>query len=501
MISDKFNISIALFFGAFLAIGLYCISYTGISWDEPAMREYGLVLYDYVNGIDDELLNHHERYHGPFFELVLIYLENGMNLTETADIYHMRHVTTFLVCTLGLWFFYLLSVEFFKNRWLAFLSLILVATPPRIFSNLLYNSKDTVFMALFIMSIWALLKAYEKRSRNWMFFQAFLVAIAITVRILGVLIPAISMFVLIFMPVVFSKKVKIGIQYSFVLLTCVIAFWPVLWPSPFEQLIASFEHMRQFPWDDFSLFEETFATPTDMPWYYLPKWVLMTSPLLQVLLMLLGPVVWLGFRKNSPFKWAILIWAVAPLVAIIGLDATVYDTWRHIYFIYPAWIIMGVGVVHAAKEHVKMPLLRKAGVALICLAIGTNLIWSAVNHRNLQCYFNPLFKTNASLNYDYDFWGLSYLEGLEWIMEQNPSGYVKLSVANAPGFYNCQMLPQSDQKRIEFVSRDSADYFLSNFRFPVHFEPYQKGEYPYQNLVFEVKVDGNRALGVYQPNK
>lgn len=498
---NRFNIGLMLIFIGFLVVGLYSISITGISWDEPAMREYGLVLHDYVMGVDDELLTHHERYHGPFFELFLIHLENFFDLSQTREIYHMRHVATFLVCMLGMWFFYLLCRELFNNRWLALLAFVLLATSPRIFSNLLYNSKDTVFMAVFIISIWALLKAYEKKSRNWMLFQAVLVAIGITIRILGVLLPAISLFVLLFMPIAFGKKIKIGIQYGFVVLACVIAFWPVLWPSPFEQLIASFEHMRQFPWDDLSLFEGNFAIPTDMPWYYLPKWVLMTTPLLQALLMLLGPLVWIGSRKNDAFKWAIFIWAVAPLVAIIGLEATVYDTWRHIYFIYPAWIIMGVEVVRFSYQNLKLSMVRKAGIAILSLAIGANLYWSASNYRNMQCYFNPLFRTEAALNYEYDFWGLSYLESLEWVMEQNPSGPVKLSVANAPGFYNHQMLSNSDQARIQFVSRDSADYFLSNFRFPVHFEPYQNGEFPYQNLVYEVAVDGNRALGVYQPNK
>lgn len=498
---NRFHICLAAFFVAFLAAGIFCISHTGISWDEPAMREYGRVLHAYISGESTELLTHHERFHGPFFELVLIEIENALDLTETREIYNMRHIVTFLANVLGLFFFFLLGKRLLKNQWLSLLAVVLLASSPRIFSNLIYNSKDTVFMMAFIASIWSLHVGYEKRSTKWMLLHGVLVAIAITVRILGILLPAISMFALLFMPAAFSKKAKMGGVYLFTVVAFVITFWPVLWPSPFPQLKAAFEFMSQFPWDDFSLFEGQFLTPKQMPWYYLPKWIIMTTPLLQVVLGLIGPLAWIIYRKNSTFKWVVAIWAIAPLLAIIVLSATVYDTWRHVYFIYPAWIIMGVEGLRQVYNRIQNPSIRKTGIALLVLIIGSNLAWSTVNHRNLQCYFNPLFRTDAALNYEYDFWGLAYLESLQWIVAENPEGTIHLSVANAPGYYNHLMLDKKDIDRIEFVSRDSADYFLSNFRFPPDFELYRAEKHPYQNLVFEVNVDGNRALGVYQPNR
>lgn len=44
-------------------------------------------------------------------------------------------------------------------------------------------------------------------------------------------------------------------------------------------------------------------------------------------------------------KWDVIValWVVVPLVLVAASSATVYDSWWHLYFIYPGIVFFAVG--------------------------------------------------------------------------------------------------------------------------------------------------------------
>src|SRR5688572_10235502 len=80
----------------FVLIGLFSYQNYGVSTDEIGQTDIGTVSYKYVFENDTTLNSFVERDHGVGFELPLIMIEKGLNLTEYRDIFLCRHIVSHL---------------------------------------------------------------------------------------------------------------------------------------------------------------------------------------------------------------------------------------------------------------------------------------------------------------------------------------------------------------------------------------------------------------------
>lgn len=103
----RHHIAFFILFIGLLLTGISVYKDYGISWDEEMQREdNGIVNYNYIHsGNYESLINGNEKYHGPAFEIALIYIEKILDLKRTRNIYLMRHFVTFLVFILSIFFF------------------------------------------------------------------------------------------------------------------------------------------------------------------------------------------------------------------------------------------------------------------------------------------------------------------------------------------------------------------------------------------------------------
>ncbi|MCH8319210.1 MAG: hypothetical protein IIA88_12080 [Bacteroidetes bacterium] len=119
-----------------------------------------------------------------------------------------------------------------------------------------------------------------------------------------------------------------------------------------------------------------------------------------------------------------------------------------------------------------------------------------ISHPYQHLYFNRLAGPDlkhVKNNFELDYWGLSYREGLEYILANNKREYIKIEAANFPGIGNKLILPSQDRKRIIYVnSENNPDYFISNYRF--HPEAYTG----FGDEYFSVKLEGANILVVYK---
>ena len=64
-----------------------------------------------------------------------------------------------------------------------------------------------------------------------------------------------------------------------------------------------------------------------------------------------------------------------------------------------------------------------------------------------------------------DYWGLSYRELLESLLEADARHTIRLHTMNEPGYYNSLILPVTERERLVYVEgREEADYYITNFR-------------------------------------
>src|SRR6185503_8756836 len=128
-----------------IVIGLCTYQYYCISWDEPIQRGIDNVSYNYAFHGDQSLKTYIDRDLGTGFELPLIFIEKTLKLTDSRDIYLMRHLVTHLLFLVSVFCGYILSLRLFKNQAIAILGFILLAFTPRIYAHSFFNTKDIPF--------------------------------------------------------------------------------------------------------------------------------------------------------------------------------------------------------------------------------------------------------------------------------------------------------------------------------------------------------------------
>jgi len=67
-------------------------------------------------------------------------------------------------------------------------------------------------------------------------------------------------------------------------------------------------------------------------------------------------------------------------------------------------------------------------------------------------------------HYEQDYWGVSYKQIFEYILAKDPSDSIKINVNNN-AIYSKQIIKQKDRNRLNFVSFEEADYFVTNYRY------------------------------------
>ena len=135
---------------------------------------------------------------------------------------------------------------------------------------------------------------------------------------------------------------------------------------------------------------------------------------------------------------------------------------------------------------------------LLLVSVIEPLSFMVQNHPLEMVYFNQLItmrKLRLRQYIEMEYWGLSYRQGLEYVLSVNPAKQIRIAVANSPGKANTMLLSPADRERLIFVEDpEQADYFLTNYR-------YHPEDYGYPNEVFSIKIRNDTIFSVFQMDK
>lgn len=496
----------AAFFAFMLVIGIFLFDDYGISWDEPVQRELGNANWSYVLHGDDSLFNLINKYHGPFIEMIESVPEKIFQLQDKQTIFLSRHLLNYIIFWIGPVFLFLLGKEVFRNRWYALLAVMILYLTPRIFAQSFYNSKDIPLLSFFIISNYFLIRFLNRPSYVLAAVFAIVSGMLFGIRIPGIIIPVFTIlfFVLNLLNRNLSKEsLKYLFTYLFLFILFAVVFYPVSWSNPVGTLQKAFSIMSHFPYDDPQFFMGKLVKPQELPWYYIPVWMGITIPILWQLLFFAGLISLLimiirnakEFWKTS-WQWLLIGgWCFFPWLIVLFLHSPVYDEWRHLFFIYPAFVLIAVAGVRMLLKQLKSIQSKFTRVVLLISYIVLLIIQSfsllkfmITNHPYENVYFNFLAGKNPQLKFDLDYWGLSYRQGLEYLVRHEKEDTIKVCWHNAGGNYNLIWLSNADRERIREVPFDSSEYFLTNFRF--HPEQYVDSAW------HRIRVDGFTILSI-----
>lgn len=505
---------VIIFFVIYLIVGVLIFKDYGLSWDESSVRLIGQVNWDYAVEGNQDLLTFRDRFYGPVFPVFLVAVEKIFNLTDTRMIYLTRHGLTFLIFYLSVIVFYRLCRLRFNSPVLALTGCLLLILHPRIFSHSFFNSKDIVFLSFTIFSIFTLYH-YLKNKNLWsIIWHAVICGLLVDVRILGILMPVLTVIVCTLQFIKGKSRINIFLLHTAVFLAVlsgiVILFQPILWQDPIQQFYLSLQSMSHFDWPYKVLYLGKLIKASDLPWHYAPVWILITTPIFFLILFLFG-IIKLIFKFSSRrfdvsedciIDLTVLFLTILPVVSVILMHSTLYDGWRHLYFIYPSivWIaVIGLKSIwdfidvnkNERDRKIYQKLVISMTIIFLCL-IGMEIAWL---HPFQHLYFNRFAGKNmqeVKRRFDLDYWGLTYFKALEFIADNDHRERIIIFAENYPGELNIQLLPEKDRRRINITDQfNKADYFINNFRT----QNRGAGIYP---EIYSIKLAGEPICAVYQ---
>lgn len=530
LIEKNYKIIVCLFFVAFLLVGVSIYKDYGISWDEGMSRSYGEATFRYIKYENRGLFNHSDKYHGPIFELFLAFIERTFDFPDERSVYLMRHLITFLLFYISVIFFYLLCKKRFESWKIGLLGCLLLILSPRIFAHSFYNPKDIPFLALFIISIYTMIRYLDKRTLKNALFHALACALLIDIRVIGAMVPLFTILIIAGDLLVSKKEEEKGkkdkkalkpiipvvgniLMYAVLTSFFTILFWPTLWRNPIHHFKMALIEMSYYPWDGSVLYLGKELGASEIPWHYIPVWILVSTPVLYSAFFLGGSFILIKLLIKKPKEFYItrrddlvyMTWFFFPVIAIIALRPIIYDEWRQMLFIYPAFLMIALVGVTTLYKYIEAKfkgrnyrIVNSVFIGIIAISLLGTGGFMIANHPFQNVYFNKLAGMNmeaAKANFDMDYWGLSYRQALEYILKNDPDSVITIYAENDPGEGNAEILTLEDKERLVFVEKEEdAEYFISNYRW--HAE-----EYPYENEFFSIKVGGAKIMVVYRINE
>ena len=522
-ITSKFVI---LFFCLLLSIGLLSVRDYGVSSDEHNTRLKGFITLNYLGEKfipeinrkykgDKDIATFEKadriKYYGPVFDAPVALFEVLIGIEDKTNQFLFKHYFVFFIFFISLIFFYKIVQNRFNNNVLAILGVLIIFLSPRIFANSFYNGKDIIFMSFIIFAMYFGLNFFKKPNfKNCLKFSLF-AALAIDIRVLGVIIPAL-IFGIIFLKIILTKvNIKEYLLNSFLILPFlsifITLFWPFLWEAPMNNFLDAFKVMSNYEIEILNFFRGEIISAGAVPWNYIPIWILITTPIFYIIFFFIGLanffINMFFFNKikttdNFYQDLLFLILIFGSIFSVIVLGSTLLNGWRHFYFIYPSFVMITLCGFNYTYKIIKKKSLQNFFIAIIFISFFNIGFWMFNNHPNQYVFFNNFVNKDVEKKYEMDYWGLSYKENFELLLSADKRENIKVWNASANNiFYHLFAINENERSRIQKVEdKDEADYIITNFY--IDKNTYDKNFFNSYELFNEILVDGKSINTIFK---
>jgi len=489
----------SLIYIVFFNVGVSIFTDYGISVDEWDQRVLGFVNLKYIfQIISPESLNilkqiiivpnisdYSENTHGPIFAVLMAFIEYHFKIEDSQSYYLVRHLINYFIFFIGNIYFFLIVKRRFNNFLYGIIGALFLFLSPRIFAESFYNNKDIIFLSFTIINLYYGIKFINKTSFITTLLFSLSTAISVDLRIIGIMLPTIIIFFY-FIKYDLNKNkflLKNILLYLIITPLLIILFWPYLWNDPVINFVNVFKSFSAYHWDGYVYYLGKYIDAKFLPWHYIFVWMGLTIPLFYIFLFIFGFLInsllikkrlfkikntlsqdniWKGDDELEDLIYYLLL--ILPVFLVIILKSTIYDGWRHLYFIYPSFLLLSLkGLFFINNRFFKK---RKFLANIFVTVFLIQIVFDMIKiHPHQNVYFNEFASANIKKSLERDYWGLSNKQAFEYILNNDKNEIIKIGSAGPISLENSKkILNVHDRERILITDNLNADYIINNYR-------------------------------------
>ena len=424
---------------AFAILVLLTFTDYGVTWDEDVHNWYGVFALDYYLSFfaDQRALHWLNLYnYGAAFDMVAA----ALNRFSPLGVYETRHLLNGIFGIFGLMGCRKLGRALGGPR-TGFLALLFLLLTPNYYGQMFNNPKDIPFA---VGGIWALyymvriLPALPRPPLRLLVKLGLAIGLALGVRVGGLLFfcyfalllglaalwqASIERRVSAAVTAGWTSLWRVLLPVTAVSFAVMLVFWPWAQQAPIRnslRALAFFSH-DSFPF--YTLFDGRFVPASDLPWEYLPTYILLALPeLVLTLLIAAAPVVlWKLLRRSSlpSLERSLGLFLVAfailfPVVYAIAIKAVLFDGMRHFIFVLPPIAVAAALVADRALTNLSALPYRIPVYAALVLYGLAHIGTMAMLHPDQYVYYNGFVGgvEGAQRKFKLDYWANSYAEAV-----------------------------------------------------------------------------------------
>jgi glycosyltransferase involved in cell wall biosynthesis/Tfp pilus assembly protein PilF len=427
-----------------LVIAMPAMSFQyAITGDEHWHYDYGNSIYNYFFHGDTEAQTATSgiQYYGGIFDFITA---STYNIFHIWSHYTTMHFINALVGAIGI--IYAGKLAKLLGGWNAgILAMVLLVLSPSWFGHNFANPKDIPFSVGYTAGIYFILlflQALPHPNAKHVFGLVCSIGWAMGVRIGGLLLIGYLVF-FIGVYALYTKQLKAVINLRIIKQIAIVSisgyliailFWPYAHLGIIEKPLEALKIMSNFFVNIGLLYEGKKIMSNEVPWYYIPKYILYTAPIV----VLVGAAISLGavpfmakHKKNLLVFFVLVLFTVLfPVAYAIHKKSSLYDGWRHFLFIYPPLVVLAsLGWIAFVNSRQKA--LSYATIVLITVGLFSPLSFAVANHPFESLYYNEIAGglKNIYGKYETDYYMLGIRPATEWLIKNEGLENKKVVVA------------------------------------------------------------------------
>lgn len=449
----------------------------GVSWDEhnTLARGGGTLRFWLRGGQDDSALQGGIR----FYPALVGTLAHGLSRLVSVDPVTAQHGVVLVFSWIGLGMTWVLARHLGGSK-AGLAALVILAATPLWWGHASVNPKDIPFATAMIAGVYGLVRSLELPGwlHRWGWWTAGWCGVAMGVRSGGLILA-----VLAGLTALVRWGLEPGVRKIVTLRTwlaqgtvlgltswlIMLVFWPWAMMDPIRRPVATLlffgEHGGQLP----VFYQGAVHAAGDLPASYLLERLASMLPETYHLGLLAAGCCLIGmmrFRRSLHPGFAVVAGAVLlPLMAgLIGVSGR-YDAARHFLFLLPllavvagwGWAASLVWLHSTSRQRLAYTFLA-AGVVILALTVVSMIRlhpFQMIHHNFLLAGGTAA----AARHHEMDYWGLSYQEGLRWLVE-NSAAPRRAATTSDPSFMEAYARLNPQWELVPAWPPSAADYVL-----------------------------------------